>query len=162
MRCITPASRVTFSGRSLQPASLGSIQRFYYASRVASWTLDRSITQSSPRPCRSFSTALSGHLQEHRVSPFAKVSQQYSSHRIRSLKNLRPPVRNCSYQRAMCKHQFAADAPISTVDISKGREVLPKNVKPIHYHLTLEPNLKTFEYEGEVAIEYVLPENTTL
>lgn len=43
----------------------------------------------------------------------------------------------------------------ANLDIAKGREVLPKNVKPLHYHLTLEPNLETFEYEGKVVIEYV-------
>lgn len=43
----------------------------------------------------------------------------------------------------------------ANLDISKGREVLPKNVRPIHYDLTLEPNLETFQYEGKVIIEYV-------
>lgn len=36
------------------------------------------------------------------------------------------------------------------------REVLPTNVKPQHYDLTLEPNFETFTYEGTVLIEYVL------
>jgi len=45
------------------------------------------------------------------------------------------------------------DIPQASLDASKGREVLPKNVKPTHYHLTLEPNFKTFEFEGEVVIE---------
>lgn len=35
------------------------------------------------------------------------------------------------------------------------REVLPTNVKPTHYDLTLEPDLEKFTYEGEVIIEYV-------
>lgn len=37
--------------------------------------------------------------------------------------------------------------------MSLDREVLPTNVKPISYHLTLEPNFSTFEYDGEVAIK---------
>jgi aminopeptidase 2 len=53
----------------------------------------------------------------------------------------------------MCRRD--ADAMGANLDIAKGREVLPKNVKPLHYHLTLEPNLETFEYEGKVVIEYV-------
>jgi hypothetical protein len=36
-----------------------------------------------------------------------------------------------------------------------GREVLPTNVKPLHYDLTLEPNFETFKYDGTVVIEYV-------
>ena len=44
---------------------------------------------------------------------------------------------------------------VANLDIAKGREVLPKNVKPVHYDLTLEPNLDTFEYEGKVVIEYI-------
>ncbi len=63
--------------------------------------------------------------------------------------------RLCSYQRAMCKQYGATDAVASNVDVSKGREVLPKNVKPTNYRLTLEPNLETFEYDGHVEIEYV-------
>ncbi len=42
------------------------------------------------------------------------------------------------------------------MDVTKGREVLPANVKPKHYDLTLEPNLETFDYEGTVHIEYEL------
>ena len=52
----------------------------------------------------------------------------------------------------MCRH-FEAEAAQANVDLTKGREVLPKNVKPKHYYLTLEPNLQTFEYEGKVVIE---------
>lgn len=40
-----------------------------------------------------------------------------------------------------------------SVDITNGREVLPTNVKPLHYDLTLEPNFKDFTFEGTVAIE---------
>lgn len=55
----------------------------------------------------------------------------------------------------MCRRD--ADAMGANLDIAKGREVLPKNVKPLHYHLTLEPNLETFQYEGKVVIEYINP-----
>lgn len=42
------------------------------------------------------------------------------------------------------------------MDITKSREVLPNNVKPMHYNLTLEPDLEKFTYSGTVVIEYVL------
>jgi aminopeptidase 2 len=54
----------------------------------------------------------------------------------------------------MCRgHDAVEDVHSASADITKGREILPANVKPIHYHLTLEPNLETFEYEGEVVIQ---------
>ena len=52
----------------------------------------------------------------------------------------------------MCRHS-GADVH-SHVDVTKSREVLPTNVKPIHYDLTLEPDFEKFTYEGEVTIEY--------
>ena len=54
----------------------------------------------------------------------------------------------------MCRREIDMDQ--AAVDIAKGREVLPKNVRPVHYDLTLEPNLETFVYEGKVVIEYAL------
>lgn len=41
------------------------------------------------------------------------------------------------------------------MDITKGREILPTNVVPVHYDLTLEPDFEKFTYEGSVTIEYV-------
>ncbi|KAF2842787.1 hypothetical protein M501DRAFT_993558 [Patellaria atrata CBS 101060] len=61
----------------------------------------------------------------------------------------------------MCKHQFGTDAADGSIDVAKGRQVLPKNVKATHYHLTLEPNLETFEYEGEVVIDLDVVDNST-
>lgn len=62
-------------------------------------------------------------------------------------------VRHCSHRRNMCK-QFGADAPGAAMDISQAREVLPTNVKPLHYDLTLEPDFDKFTFEGSVTIEY--------
>ena len=53
----------------------------------------------------------------------------------------------------MCKGN--ADMPGGSVNVDAHREVLPKNVKPLHYDLTLEPNFESFKYEGKVVIEYV-------
>lgn len=62
-------------------------------------------------------------------------------------------VRHCSHRRNMCRHS-GADVH-SHVDVTKSREVLPANVKPVHYDLTLEPDFEKFTYEGSVTIEYV-------
>ena len=58
----------------------------------------------------------------------------------------------------MCKRE--AETADANMDISKGREVLPKNVKPLHYDLTLEPNFETFKYDGEVTIDLDVVDDT--
>ena len=42
-----------------------------------------------------------------------------------------------------------------------GREILPANVVPKHYDLTLEPDFKTFTYAGHVIIDLDVVEDTT-
>ncbi|KAJ5701755.1 hypothetical protein N7488_009303 [Penicillium malachiteum] len=42
----------------------------------------------------------------------------------------------------------------------QGREVLPTNVKPVHYDLTLEPNFEKFTYDGSVVIDLNVNEDT--
>lgn len=76
------------------------------------------------------------------------------SFRKRLVKPQHTQIRYCSHRRKMCR-SHEADASDSSMNIAKGREVLPTNVKPLHYDVTLEPDFKTFEYEGTVAIEYV-------
>jgi len=59
----------------------------------------------------------------------------------------------------MCKH-FGAEGHAS-IDITKGREVLPANVKPVHYDLTLEPDFANFTYQGTVTIDLDVVDDTT-
>jgi len=59
----------------------------------------------------------------------------------------------------MCKH-FGAEGQ-SSIDITKGREVLPANVKPLHYDLTLEPDFANFTYQGTVTIDLDVIDDTT-
>ena len=59
-------------------------------------------------------------------------------------------VRACSQRGAMCKGHAEAEG---SVGVMKAREVLPTNVKPLHYNLTLEPDFDKFSYEGTVIIE---------
>ncbi|QIX00043.1 hypothetical protein AMS68_005560 [Peltaster fructicola] len=58
----------------------------------------------------------------------------------------------------MCKRE--ADALSGSVN-TQNREVLPTNVKPLHYDLTLEPDLEKFTFRGTVAIELDVVEDTT-
>ncbi|KAF1998041.1 hypothetical protein P154DRAFT_536680 [Amniculicola lignicola CBS 123094] len=59
----------------------------------------------------------------------------------------------------MCKH-FGTDVG-GSVDITKAREVLPTNVKPLHYSLSLEPDFDKFTYDGTVVIDLDVVDNTT-
>ncbi|KAH7264907.1 peptidase family M1-domain-containing protein [Fusarium redolens] len=71
----------------------------------------------------------------------------------------RQQQRNCSCRRAMYRN--GNDVASASLDIRRGREVLPKNVKPLHYDLTLEPNFETFKYEGTVVIDFDVVEDST-
>ncbi|KLP00364.1 putative APE2-aminopeptidase yscII [Fusarium fujikuroi] len=71
----------------------------------------------------------------------------------------RQQQRNCSCRRAMYRN--GNDVASASLDIRRGREVLPKNVKPLHYDLTLEPNFETFKYEGTVIIDFDVVEDST-
>lgn len=53
----------------------------------------------------------------------------------------------------MCRH-FGAENEGSAMAVQQAREVLPTNVKPLHYDLTLEPDFEKATYEGSVTIEY--------
>jgi aminopeptidase 2 len=59
----------------------------------------------------------------------------------------------------MCKRDNTA-AMGGTVNIT-GRELLPVNVKPLHYDLTLEPNFDTLKYGGRVIIDLDVVEDST-
>jgi aminopeptidase 2 len=45
--------------------------------------------------------------------------------------------------------------------VTKGRQILPANVIPRHYDLTLEPDFEKLTYEGTVIIDLDVAENST-
>ena len=47
------------------------------------------------------------------------------------------------------------------MDVTKGREILPANVVPRHYDLTLEPDFKKLTYEGKVIVDLDVIEDST-
>jgi len=61
----------------------------------------------------------------------------------------------------MCQIHGERDAAASGLDVSKGREILPANVVPKHYDLTLEPDFKKLTYEGTVIIDLDVVEDST-
>ncbi len=52
------------------------------------------------------------------------------------------------------------DVESGGIDLTKGREILPGNVIPRHYDLTLEPDFKKLNYEGRVTIDLDVVEDT--
>jgi aminopeptidase 2 len=60
----------------------------------------------------------------------------------------------------MCKmHGSGVDG--GALDVTKGREILPANVIPRHYNLTLEPDFEKLIYEGTVIIDLDVAESST-
>jgi aminopeptidase 2 len=52
------------------------------------------------------------------------------------------------------------DVEVGGLDVSKGREILPANVIPRHYDLTLEPDFKKLTYDGTVIIDLDVVEDS--
>lgn len=58
----------------------------------------------------------------------------------------------------MCRHAGATESS-SSVNVA-GRELLPTNVVPKHYDLTLEPDLTKFTFDGTVVIDVDVAETS--
>jgi aminopeptidase 2 len=82
--------------------------------------------------------------------------------RTKGIAGLSPNIRHCSYRRnEMCKAYSEREVVGGGMDVSSGREILPGNVIPRHYDLTLEPDLKKLTYEGHVVVDLDVVEDTT-
>ncbi|KAH7271100.1 hypothetical protein MRS44_005120 [Fusarium solani] len=143
-----PLPRIS-SGASSHPSasaysSLLSKTPIAHHTREQSRSFFSSLTSASaPRTVLSRSTCASLGLTP--PVPFCSLPRQQQRH--------------CSYRRAMYRN--GSDVASASLDIRRGREVLPKNVKPLHYDLTLEPNFETFKYEGTVVIDFDVVEDST-
>lgn len=58
----------------------------------------------------------------------------------------------------MCRHAGATESS-SSLNVS-GRELLPANVVPRHYDLTLEPNFTNFTFDGTVVVDLDVAEDS--
>ncbi|OTB08749.1 hypothetical protein M426DRAFT_316768 [Hypoxylon sp. CI-4A] len=80
----------------------------------------------------------------------------------RSTSIFRPQARYCSYRRHnMCR--LAGDIDHTggaNPDPTQGRELLPTNIIPRHYDVTLEPNFEKFTFEGKVIIDFDVQDET--
>ncbi|KAK4111805.1 hypothetical protein N656DRAFT_789986 [Canariomyces notabilis] len=97
---------------------------------------------------RRFSSAIATSSTQHRpITP------------SRTLRLTSTPVRYCSYRRHnMCRTQAMAETG-GGVNV-QGRELLPTNVIPKHYHVTLEPNFKKLNFDGTVVIDLDVTEDS--
>lgn len=59
----------------------------------------------------------------------------------------------------MC--QMHGEREVAGSSMSYGREILPGNIVPKHYDLTLEPDFIKLTYEGKVIIDLDVVEDTT-
>jgi aminopeptidase 2 len=61
----------------------------------------------------------------------------------------------------MCKFHGEQDVAGAGLDVTKGREILPGNVIPRHYDITLEPDFKTLTYKGTILMDLDVVEDST-
>lgn len=61
----------------------------------------------------------------------------------------------------MCKFHGEQDVSGASVDVTKGREILPGNVVPKHYDITLEPDFKELTYKGTIVVDLDVVEDST-
>lgn len=141
---------------------------------AATWTARRTTAAPQPLktfqsscPSSSFSTHATARTAKHPLSFRAppsnplRIALANTAPSTRIIRQVPAAKRHCSHRRNMCRQHREADIADANMDISKGREVLPKNVKPLHYDVTLEPNFETFKYDGIVEIELDVVEDTT-
>ncbi|KAL1959712.1 hypothetical protein VTO42DRAFT_1298 [Malbranchea cinnamomea] len=69
--------------------------------------------------------------------------------------------RYCSYRRMCRSARLGGEEAGAGGAIPVNREILPANVKPLHYDLTLEPDFDKFTYRGTVVIDLDVVEDTT-
>jgi hypothetical protein len=107
----------------------------------------RLLTQQTARTIlrRGFVTTT---LLPSTVRTHDRLSRLQHSSRLATTSISTAFVRHCSHRRMCLREDVSGSAAMPK------REVLPKNVKPIHYNLTLEPELEKFTYVGDVTIEF--------
>ncbi|KAK4217715.1 peptidase family M1-domain-containing protein [Rhypophila decipiens] len=112
-------------------------------------------SQLNRQPTQNFAShhLLSRRSYSSKLRPFYQQSSRpLSDPRSIRLRLRGPPVRYCSYRRNnMCRTHATAEVT-GGVNI-QARELLPTNVIPRHYHVTLEPDFKKLTFDGTVLID---------
>lgn len=101
-------------------------------------------------------------LYRQRNPPVVLSLHNYNYNQLRKKLSPSPAVRYCSYRRnAMCKLDKETNTVGSSAEVPDKREVLPTNVIPRHYDITLEPNFEDFTYNGFILIDLDVVEDST-
>ncbi|POS86040.1 Metalloproteases (zincins) [Erysiphe pulchra] len=101
-------------------------------------------------------------LYRQRTLPIALSFHNYKYNQLRRKLSHSPAARYCSYRRnAMCKLDKETSNVGSSVEVPDKREVLPTNVIPRHYDITLEPNFEDLTYNGFILIDLDVVEDST-
>ncbi|WQF78312.1 Putative peptidase M1, alanine aminopeptidase/leukotriene A4 hydrolase, ERAP1-like protein [Colletotrichum destructivum] len=102
-----------------------------------------------PYQLRSFSAFVTQTSAPRTTPPPRRNIQLQNPQRIAA-------TRHCSFKRNMCKHGEAGGGGT----LNYPRELLPTNVVPRHYDLTLEPNFETLKFDGLVKIDFDVAEDS--
>ncbi|PQK14315.1 hypothetical protein BB8028_0004g12450 [Beauveria bassiana] len=112
---------------------------------------------SSARFYSGCSTILSSQRPSSALSNTRSLQAAAQSHYLHTSQ-----TRHCSFRRNnMCRTQSGVVHGGVKEDPTKDRELLPANVVPTHYDLTLEPDFTNFKYDGSVIIDLDVVEDST-
>mmetsp|Transcript_525 Transcript_525/g.504 ORF Transcript_525/g.504 Transcript_525/m.504 type:complete len:953 (-) Transcript_525:676-3534(-) len=131
------------------------MNRYLLANGKTQWTLLRaSFIKPNPNYWNRF-------YQQNRQISFSHAPNKFKSYlpsitdHISSFKSIALTFKRNHYSQlslitSMCRNNTEST---SSQVVPQDREVLPTNVKPLHYDLTLEPNFETFKFDGQVVID---------
>ncbi|RDW77149.1 hypothetical protein BP6252_05202 [Coleophoma cylindrospora] len=127
------------------------------------WLAGYAFASATVTQRRSFTSSVStSFIPLHNPIPYSNPHRPEAlTHRASTISSV-VALRHCSYRRhEMCKMHGDGGVEGSGMDVTQGREILPANVIPKHYHLTLEPDFEKFTFDGTVIIDLDVVEETT-
>ncbi|KAH9909190.1 peptidase family M1-domain-containing protein [Xylariomycetidae sp. FL2044] len=142
--------RLTPPNTTLSPISTHS-RLSHFSASFPGLTSSTSVFCHGSRPSSSYSLA-----------PPSTTASLFPSTKSRLTTLSTASVRHCSYRRQnMCKLAGDIDHTGGAApDPTQGRELLPTNVIPTHYDVTLEPDFQKFTFDGTVLIDFDVKEET--
>ncbi|GMF62557.1 unnamed protein product [[Candida] boidinii] len=120
-------------------------------------------TASLTKPCPFSTSSNATHLLVSHNTQFPSNSFQFKNIKKINSNNSQDAVLTSKRHHSTCSRytRLAENMCGSTVYvISTGRQILPTNVKPTHYNVTLEPLFDSFTFNGEVKIELKVNETS--
>ncbi|OWB68833.1 hypothetical protein B5S30_g4223 [[Candida] boidinii] len=118
-------------------------------------------TASLTKPCPFSTSSNATHLLVSHNTQFPSNSFQFKNIKKINSNNSQDAVLTSKRHHSTCSRytRLAENMCGSTVYVT-GRQILPTNVKPTHYNVTLEPLFDSFTFNGEVKIELKVNETS--